>query len=325
MHNQAVMDAIMALGAGFDPAFFNIEPGVYARRYPEFNYASMVPVITEGSPWARGVMFRSSDFVGKAEWFSAKANDMPYVDITRDQFLTAFHMAGIGYQTNLEEIAIAQMEGRDLNGEKATAARRTAERFLYGVALLGHADKGWTGALNDPTVPRMDAANNGNSNGGTASTQWRHKTPDQILDDINQSLILGYVATLETELADTILLPTEAFLMLATRRLDPAATATLMSFVQQNNVFTAETGRPLLIRGLRALRSAGVGGVGRMVTYRRDPDVLRFHLPMPHVFLPAFQQTSTTWETAGIMRTGGTEWRLPMAGRYTDGVTPVPS
>jgi hypothetical protein len=68
------------------------------------------------------------------------------------------------------------------------------------------------------------------------------------------------------------------------------------------------------------LNTADPGGDGRAVLYNRAPDVLRFHLPMPHRFLPPFQKSSMTWEVAGIMRTGGTEVRLPKAMLYMDGI-----
>ncbi len=48
--------------------------------------------------------------------------------------------------------------------------------------------------------------------------------------------------------------------------------------------------------------------------------MLRFHLPMPHRFLPPFQKSSMSYEVAGIMRTGGLEVRLPKAISYLDGI-----
>jgi hypothetical protein len=122
------------------------------------------------------------------------------------------------------------------------------------------------------------------------------------------------------ELADTVLLPTSRFLYLASTPRSDTSDTTLLQFLQESNPYTAETGRPLLIRGVRALETAGAGGTARMVTYRRDESVLRLHLPMPHQFLPPFQKSSMTWEVAGILRTGGTEVRLPKAMRYTDGI-----
>jgi hypothetical protein len=62
-----------------------------------------------------------------------------------------------------------------------------------------------------------------------------------------------------------------------------------------------------------------------MVAYRRDPEVLRFHLPMPRTVLQPRQKSIMGFETGIIARTGGTEIRLPGAVAYGDEVTAVPS
>lgn len=315
MQQQAFLDAQSAVGF-VTPAFYNIERTVYQRRYPSFDYASIIPVITEGSEWARGTLFRSSDVAGKAEFISGKAFDIPYADVTRDQFLKGFEMAGIGYEWSLEEIQVAAMEGRQLGDEKAQGARKVAENFLWTIATAGNAEKGWTGLINDPlaTTGLVPADGTG------ASTLWSTKDADKILRDFNAAISGMYVDTKEVEMADTVLLPFSRWNTLATTRVPGEGSVTILKFLQENNAYTAETRQPLTIRALRSLDTAGAGGTARMVTYRRDPEVLRFHLPMPHRFLPPFQKSSMTYEVAGIMRTGGTEIRLPKAVRYSDGI-----
>lgn len=308
-------DAQSALGFVM-PAFYNIESTVYKRRYPSFDYASLIPVVTEGSEWARGTLFRSSDAAGKAEFLSGKGFDMPYADVTRDQFMKGFELAGIGYEWSLEELQVAALEGRQLGPEKGEAARAIAEQFLWTTAMVGQAEKGWTGAINDPLVPATTAAATGT---GSTST-WSTKTAEQILIDINSALEGIVTSTQEVEMANTILLPFSRWNVLATKPIGDNSDKTIGAFLRENNTYTAETGQPLTIRSLRALNTAGSGGTARMVAYRRDPEVLRFHLPMPHRFLPPFQKSSMTWEVAGILRTGGTEIRLPKAVSYIDGI-----
>lgn len=308
-------DAQAALGFVM-PAFYNIERTVYQRKYPSFDYASLIPVITEGSEWARGTLFRSSDAAGKAEFLSGKGFDMPYADVTRDQFLKGFELAGIGYEWSLEELQVAALEGRQLGSEKGEAARAIAEQFLWQTAMTGQTEKGWTGLVNDPTVPATTAA----ATGTGSTTTWSTKTPEQILVDINSAIEGIVTSTQEVEMADTLLLPFARFNAIGTRPIGNAADKTIANFLRENNTYTLETGRPLTIRTLRALNTAGTGGTARMVAYRRDPEVIRFHLPMPHRFLPPFQKSSMTWEVAGILRTGGTEIRLPKAISYIDGI-----
>lgn len=317
---QMFRDAQQALGF-VTPQFYNIERTIYEVKYPSFDYASLVPVVTEGNEWARGTLFYSMDSAGRADWISGAAGDMPYADVNRSVFTQGFHMAGIGYEWNLEEINVAAMEGIAISDLKARAARRVAEQFLWNIAMTGKKDgttndKGWTGLINDANVPAADVA----ANGTGSVTWWASKTPDQILADINAGITGIYTTTAETEMADTVLLPTAIYLTLASTPRSATSEATILNYLLQNNAYTAETGRPLTVRAMRVLNTADPGGDGRMVIYRRDPEVVRFHLPMPHRFLPPFQKSSMGWEIGGIMRTGGVEVRLPKAMTYLDGI-----
>lgn len=316
---RRLLDAQQALGF-LMPQHFSMEQRVYETKYPSFDYASLIPVITEGNEWARGTMFRSMDIAGDAQWLNGGAFDMPLADVTRGQFLTAFQMAGIGYEWNLEEISVAQQEGTNLPDMKATAARKIAERKLYKIAMLGDAEKGWTGLLNDPSVTATDVA----ANGTGSSTFWANKTAQQILTDINEGISGGYVDSMETEVANTVLVPTLAHHHIASRPMSNDNPMTVLQYIRENNVLTATTGEQLVIRAQRDLATADPGGDGRMIIYRRDPEVVRFHLPMPHRFLPPFQKSAMLWEVGGIMRTGGTEIRTPVAVRYLDGIWPAP-
>lgn len=309
-------DAQTALGF-VTPAFYNIERTIYQRKYPSFDYASVIPVITEGSEWARGTLFRSSDAAGTVEFLSGKGRDMPYADVTRDQFLRGFELAGIGYEWSLEEICTAALDGRNLSDEKAVAARGIAEQFLWNIAMTGTGEKNWTGLVNDPNVTATTAPSDGTS----SATTFTAKTPDQVLRDLNALITNQYLGAAETAIADTILLPWAVLNSLATTRIGTDASHTILSFLRENNAYSAETGLPLTIRSLRALNTAGASSSGRAVAYRRDPEVLRFHLPMPHKFLAPFQKSSMSFEVAGILRTGGTEIRLPKEVRYLDGIS----
>ena len=151
-------------------------------------------------------------------------------------------------------------------------------------------------------------------------TWWADKTPAQILRDVNDAIASITTTTNEVEYADTVLLPFGEYQRLANTPMGSGSDTTLLTFLMENNVYSASTGGDLLIASLRGLATADPGGDGRMVVYRRDPEVLRLHVPMPHRFLPPYQKASMVWEVAGIGRTGGLEIRLPKAIRYADGI-----
>lgn len=300
-----------------------IEPEVYKVRYPDIQYPQLIPVDTSANEWAKSITYYSMDQVGRASWFNHMAKDVPIADVTREKNETAVEMAAIGYRYTLEELGQAMMiPGLNLSADRATAARRAYEEFVDDVALRGDTNKNLKGLLNNPSVAVSTAQADGNG----SSTTWDDKTGDQVARDINAAITGMYTSTLTIEIADTVLLPIAALTSLATRRLSPdsGTDTTILAWLMKNNVYTMQTGQPLLLRGVRGLETAGSGGNGRMIVYRRDPSVLKMHIPMPHRFLPVWQTGPMTYDVPGIFRLGGLEIKRPKAVRYVDGVFDAP-
>jgi hypothetical protein len=292
-----------------------IEPGVYRTIYPEYDFAGLVPVDSSGPEWIKSVTFFSMDSVGQARWQSGGADDIPLADVVRAKFEEAIFMAAIGYEYNLEEINTARLIGADLTSDKASAARQAYEMFMFSVAISGSTEKAITGIVNNGSVAIINLTAD-----GTAGATWAGKTPTQILRDINQVLSNIYSTSKTTELADTLLLPIDAWILLGQTPMSATNSETVFSFVQRNNLYTMQTGLPLKIRALRGLEDLGLANVGRMVAYKNDPGVLKLHLPMPHRFLPVWQNGPMRYAVPGIFRTGGVEVRRPVAMRYGDGL-----
>jgi len=297
-----------------------IEAEVYRIQYPEIQYANLIPIDTSGGDWVKSITFFSMDRVGAADWFSHLATDMPLADINKAKFEQGIEMAGIGYRYTLEELGFAQLvPGTNLTSERAEAAKRASEEFLDRLAFLGNTTKGWEGFLNNTSVTRVDAANTGTG----PSRLWSAKTADQIITDVNDALTGIYTGSSTVEMADTILLPPAALILLSTTRIANTE-ANALSYLTKYNVYTLQTGINLTIRAVLGLESAGTGGVGRMVAYKRDPRVVKMHIPMPHRFLPIWQTGPLVFDIPGIFRTGPVEIRRPSAVRYVDGITAAP-
>ena len=296
----------------------NIETRIYEKRYPTYNYAQVIPVVTEGNAWAIGTTFFTVDTAGEAKFLSGAGTDMPFNAATKDMASHDFAMIGSGWEWNLEEVNQASLYGINLNGTKAMSASDKVERLLNSIAFIGSTEKNWTGFANSADVPRADVA--------TPGTFWPAKTVEQKLTDVNEVLSRVRTQTSEVEWADTLALPPDAFRAAATQRLGAGdGFATVLEYVRKNNIYTAETGQPLAIIPVRELATASQDGGGRMVAYRRDEEVVRFHLPMARTVLQPRQKSIMGWETGIIARTGGTEWRLPKAAAYADEVTAPPS
>jgi len=308
-------DAQQALGF-ITPQLLRINTEVEMMVYPSFDYARLMYVNTDGDMWDIGSVFYSGDIAGQAQFLSGKGFDMPFADISTTQLLQANYFAGIGYEWSLQELQRAARLGRSLSNEKAAAARKVAEAFIYGIAMRGNAEKNLTGLINDPTVSTANVI----ADGTGATTTWSTKTPDQILRDINAALNAPFNATLETQRADTLILPSTRMQYIAGTRLGATNETTILKFIRENNSYTLETGQALNIIGSRELEAAGAGGTARMVAYDNERGVVQMHLPGPHEFLPAFQKSAMTWEVGGIMNVGGVEVRRPKGMAYRDGI-----
>lgn len=318
MRQHQIYDAQAALGFLVSQITY-IETQIYQTRYPDIQYAQLIPVDTSAPEWTKSVTFFSIDQAGEAAWFHAAAKDIPLADVERNKFEQGIEMAAIGYRYNLEELGQAMMvPGTNLTLDRANAAKRAYEQFVDTRALRGDPDKNWTGLFNDPNVVVLEAA----AVGTGSSAEWADKTGAQIANDINAMLTGVYVVSKTVEMADTLLLPVEAMTLIATKpfNLSGGSDMSTLEWIKRYNVYTQVTGQQLTIKAVRGLESAGSGSVARAVAYRRDPQVLKLHLPMPHRFLPVWQTGPLTFDIPGIFRFGGTEIRLPLAVRYMDGI-----
>lgn len=295
----------------------NIETEIYKIKYPAFNYADFIPVVTEGSPWASGTTFYTMDTVGKTEWLGNEANDIPYTDLLRDQGSHAYYARGGAYRWSLMELNRAAMLGISLGTEKAAGTRSVMERFLFDLAISGDTEKDMKGFINYTGITAGDVLANGS---GTLNTDWSGKTADQIIADIRIGFDAIRAATGEVELPDTLAVPSATYSMLATKRISSGGDGTMTVLDYISTVFGKAYNTPFTIRPLRQLAGADAGGDGRAVLYKNARDVLRFHLPRPFQFQPIFQKNSLEWEQVGFAVTGGTEIRLPKAMIYMDGI-----
>lgn len=313
-------DAQQSLGF-LVPQLLRINAEIDYQVYPEFDYASFIPVDTDGGMWSAGSVFYTGDIAGRAEWLAGRANDMPYADISTTQLLQSNHLAGIGYEWNRQELERAAQMGRNLGNEKARAARVVAESRIYALAFRGDSTKTGqtnitTGIVNNASVPAANVA----ADGTGSSRLWSAKTPSLILRDINEALNAPFNATLETIRANTLLLPTTRLQYIAGITIGTASDSTILDFIKRNNSYTLETGQPLVIRGSRELETAGASSTARMVAYSRTPDVVKLYLPGPHEFLQPFQKSALVWEVPGLFNYGGVEFRRPKGAAYRDGI-----
>jgi len=279
----------------------HIETEVLKKPYPAIRYAEMIPVDTSANPFALSVTHFAQDSVGKAKFMNGKGDDVPLVNIKGSKFEQTVNMAGVGYSFSLEEIGAAQQLGTNLSADGAEAARMAYEQFVDEVAFVGDAALGIEGLYNMTGITSA-----------AAGATFAASTPDAILAIINTALTGIFTSTQGIELADTIVLPLAEFSRIATVRLADGSDTTILDFVRRANIYTVQTGQPLNIFADRRLTT-------KMVVYRRDPQVLKMHMPMPLRFI-APQAVNLEVKVLGMFRFAPVNIRRPGAVRYVTGI-----
>jgi len=279
----------------------HIESEVLKKPYPTIKYSRLIPVDTSANAFAASVTFFSTDSVGKAKFINGKGDDVPMVNLTGSKFEQTVNSAAIGYSFSFEEIGAAQQLGRNLSADGADAARGAYEQLVDAVAFTGDTDLGVEGLYNSTGISTAAAA--GVFSGLTAQ---------QVLGEINAVLSGIWEDSKGIELADTVVLPLGVYADIVTRQVSADSPMTILEFVQKANIYTAQTGQPLTIEGDHRLS-------GKMVAYRRDPQVLKLHMPMPLTFLPP-QARGLQIDVPGMFRFSPVNIRRPGAVRYLTGV-----
>lgn len=312
MQNMFSKDAKLAQLGFAESQTSHIETAVNAALHPDIQYPQLIPVDTSAHEFAASVTYYSTDKYGRAGWVNGNANDIPVAGTEMAKHETMVHMAGIGYSWGFQELGQAMMLGRKLQADDAMAARRAYEEMVDRVALLGDAGKSFEGLINTASVT-VEAV---------AFGDWNTDSPelaDHMIADVNKALLGVGTDTGYTSHANTLLVSHEKMERLGSVRIS-GTDKTAFEYIMRNNVYTMTTGQPLTIRTVRGLNSAGAGGTSRMVAYRRDANVLKLHIPMPHRFLPVYQDGALNMVVPGVFRLGGLDVRRPKEMRYIDGL-----
>ena len=297
-----------------------IEPEVYRIKYPSIQYPMLVPVDTTASEWASGITYYSQDSFGEAQYLANRATDIPLADIRRSMHEVTVEAATIGYDYSVQELELAMMLRQPLTTDKANAARLAAEKMIDRIVLYGESEHGWDGLLNCSGVHNLDLEDTERWKNATTT----NATADKIIADVNDLLTGVWSDSKTVETADTLAMPTTIWSFLANTPRSATSDITILNFIKENNVYTALSGRPLMVIAIRGLENVtGVTGQ-RIMAYRRDPQALKLHMPMSFRFF-APQLQIFKYIVPGMFRLGGLEVRLPGSMRYLSNVDMKPS
>lgn len=288
----------------------NLEAKVYETLYPEIVFDELVPVNTSDPEWIDQVAYMSFNAVTMAKFIAANGRDLPQSDIDASISYIPVNYAGNSYGYSLEELRKAAAMRVPLDAAKARIAYRGARQFQQQIAFFGDASRNMYGLFNHPNVP-LD----------NSTLDWNTASGADMVAELNALLIKVWNQSQTKHVANTLLLPTNIWSIISSKRMDSGTDTTVLEFFRRNNNSTGVTGQPLDIRPVLWLNDAGTGGAPRLMAYEKNEDNLTMRMPIPWRSLPP-QATALRLEIPAEFKLSGVEFRYPLSAAYRDLVAP---
>ena len=256
---------------------------------------------------------------GKA-WITKDANQITGVSVDLAKNTYPLTPWGIETPYTIMELESAAKAGRPIDETKFQAMRKKLDSDTDEMVYIGDTSLAVTGLVNNSAV-----ANDTNAvKGAQGSTLWALKTQTEILNDINTLIQSVWAATAWAIIPSEIRLPPVQYGLLTATIVSLAGSTSIMKFVQDNNTYTANTGKPLSIKPLKWLIGAGSGNYGstgftdRMMAYVNEKEYVRF--PKTALLRTPVQFDSIWHKTTYYCRLGVVEPVYEQTLGYLDGI-----
>lgn len=210
-----------------------------------------------------------------------------------------------------------QTIGRSLDSILDNGIRLNYNKSIDNLVYEGMPNMDVYGLVNNPNVTAVAAPV-----GASGQTTWAHKTPDEILDDVNKLIVDTWTASEYdlTGMANHILVPPNQYAFLVNRKVSDAGNISILQFLLENNI-ARNQGIDLIIVPSRWVTGAGTGNKDRMVAYVNREDRVNFDLPVPlNRVMTQPSVTEMAYLTSYAAQLGQVKILYTTTIRYMDGI-----
>ena len=170
--------------------------------------------------------------------------------------------------------------GRSIEQVYDDGIRLDFDKYMDINTYLGQSQYGTTGLVNDPNITAVSVAQ-----GASKQTTWKSKTPEEILQDINNAILDAWKAAQydNSAIPNHILIDPANFAYLNMTPLTVAGVQggiSIMKYLTENNI-AAQKGVDLFIGECRFCEGAGSGSTNRLVAYRNEKRFVGMDVPVP--------------------------------------------
>ncbi len=274
-----------------------IESELVRIQYSEIKYASLIPVDFTGGPGIRSITYRVLDHIGEFDFIQDESDDLPTVDVTRDEVTMQVYARGAGYRYTVDEVYAAQYEGFSLETERINSVRLAYEQDAQKIAYFGKTSHSMEGLFNSSQVDVV-----------STSTWFGTSTSvDDMLAILNYAPRAIVGGSKQIEVPDTIAMAFDDYNIISTTPRSTTSDTTVLEYFLRTNPYIRNV-EP--VNELAAANSYGNLSKNRLVCYRRDPSKIKLRITQPLQFLPV-QPKGLKFLRPAMYKIGGAQVKYP--------------
>jgi len=258
---------------------------------------------------------------GKA-WMGKDSTQIAGVGLDIKKTPNPLNVWGMEVKYDILELASAAKLGRPIDASKVDGMELKRQMDIDEQVYIGDITLNIGGLYNSSAVTNVTNL----PIGAQGYSQWLYKTPDEILADFNLALTSVWSASGWAVKPNRILLPPTQFGFISTAKVaTQAGLVSIKTYIEQNNLLTANGGGKLTIEACKWGFGTGAGGtigvqgtVDRMVVYTKEYKFVRFPLTLQQ--RTPIQYDGLWHKTYYYHRMGGVEFPYPNTVGLFDGL-----
>lgn len=257
---------------------------------------------------------------GGKSWVGKDANAISGVSLDIGKTANPLYLWGTEVSWTLPELESAMKLGRPVDAQKFEVMRLKHNMDIDEMVYVGDSTLTKYGLVNSTAVTNVTNV----ANGAAGSPLWANKTPDEILQDVNELLSSVWAASAWAVIPTELRLPPSRYSYIVANKVSNAGNVSILNYLRENNL-AASNGQKLNIQPLKWLNGYGSGGTAgddtttsRMLAYTKDPQRVRY--PMTPLQRTPLEYRSLYQMTTYFGRLGVVEFVYPETVGYRDGL-----
>lgn len=246
----------------------------------DVSIADEVSSYTNSSFATPGGLGQSQTYAGGKSWQGKISNQAPDIGLDISKSVKPLLVWEQMIKYTILELESAAKLGRPIDAQKYEGLMLKYNMDVDAQVYVGDTETNATGLVNNASVSTQNVAP-----GVSGFTTWAQKSPDEILADFNTALTTVWQNSAWDVLPSRVLLPPAQYGLLTSMKVSNAGNESVMKYIQENNVLTANGKGKLDIFPVKWLIGQGAGGTpgtlgttDRMVVYTKAKNYVRFPL-----------------------------------------------